>query len=346
MGDIIGPGRREGFARPRSQYQMISHFSPRQLPAFTKFVAIAIVGLGLGGLPLAAIAQDSSASSAEPAQQASTDPNAVVATVDGSPITEADLSFVAEELGQQLQNVSQDQIRAILVAQMIDMKLMAKAGREQGLESNELYKLWVNYLTDRAMRRIYASGSISLAVTDEAIKAEYDKEVAAMADEQEVKASHILVATEDDAKAIKAELEAGADFATLAKEKSTDSSAQQNGGELGYFKQADMVKPFADAAFAMEVGQLSDPVQSQFGWHIIKVEDKRVAPKPTLESMTDQISQQLYVAKYREVFDTLRAAATIDIPDATLKAQVDAQIAPQTASSSEQPSSEQPSSAQ
>jgi peptidyl-prolyl cis-trans isomerase C len=89
-----------------------------------------------------------------------------------------------------------------------------------------------------------------------------------------------------------------------------------------------MVKPFADAAFAMEVGAISDPVQTQFGWHIIKVEDRRPAAKPTLEQLTQQIGQQLYVQKYRQIFGDLRKTATIDIPDAALAEQVNLQLAP------------------
>ena len=116
--------------------------------------------------------------------------------------------------------------------------------------------------------------------------------------------------------------------AIFAKTKSIEPNAAQSGGDLGYFKRGVMVKPFADAVFAMQVGQISDPVQTQFGWHIIKVEDRRPAAKPTLEEMTQQIGQQLYVAKYRETFDALRKAATIDIPDAALAAQVDQQLGP------------------
>ena len=163
-------------------------------------------------------------------------------------------------------------------------------------------------------------------MTPDQIKAEYEKEVAAIPDEDEVHARHILVSSEDDAKAIKTQLDGGADFATLAKAKSIEPGAKDSGGDLGYFKAGQMVKPFADAAFAMKVGEISQPVQTQFGWHIIKVEDRRKAAKPTLQDMTQQISQTLYVAKYRELLQNLRAAAKIDIPDAALSQQVQAQL--------------------
>jgi len=301
---------------------MISTMQPATLRGLLK---ILVVAFGLAALPVAANAQDA-ASSAEPAP--APEPGAVIATVGGEPITEADLAFVAEDIGPDLNSIPQDQIRAVLLAQMIDLKLMAQAGHAQGVEDDELYKLRLGYLTDRALRRAYTTQAISGTITEDEIRAEYDRQVAAMPSEDEVHARHILVTTEDDAKAVKAELDAGADFATLAKEKSIEPNAKQSGGDLGYFTAARMVKPFADAAFAMEVGAVSEPVQTQFGWHVIKVEDRRPAAKPTLDQLAPQIGQQLYVQKYRAVFDELRKAATIDISDETLRQQVDAQLGP------------------
>jgi peptidyl-prolyl cis-trans isomerase C len=302
-------------ARHGAKHLMTLLYAPAKPPAFLKTLMLA---LSLAVAPLAALAQE----------QPAPGPDTVVATVGGEVITEADLAFAAEDIGADLNSIPQDQIRAVLLAQMIDLKLMSQAGHAAGLEEDELYKARLDYLTDRALRRAYTKTAISDTITPEEIKTEYDKQIAAIPTEDEVHARHILVTTEDDAKAIKAELDAGADFATLAKSKSIEPNAAQSGGDLGYFKRAVMVKPFADAAFAMEVGAISDPVQTQFGWHIIKVEDRRPAAKPTLEEMTPQIGQQLYVAKYRELFDQLRAAAAIDIPDATLADQVNQQFGP------------------
>ena len=117
-----------------------------------------------------------------------------------------------------------------------------------------------------------------------------------------------------------------ADFAALAKEKSIEPGAKTSGGDLGFFTQDKMVKPFADAAFALKVNEISQPVQTQFGWHVIQVLERRPAAKPTLEAMTQQIGQQLYVKKYREIFDNLRKASTIDIADPELKKQVETQL--------------------
>lgn len=313
---------------------MISKTLPVLLSGLSQSMRPVLLAFGLLALPLAAVAQD--ASSSQPAAS-SAEPSPLppqpkmgdtVATVGGEAITEADLAFAAEDLGQDLQQVPPDQIRAVLLSQMIDMKLMAQAGEKLGLSDDELFKLRLSYLTDRAMRRAYAKKAIGDTITPDMIKAEYDKQIAAIPAQDEVHARHILVNTEDDAKAIKAQLDGGADFATLAKDKSIDPSAKQNGGDLGFFTADKMVKPFADAAFAMKVNEISAPVQSQFGWHVIQVLERRPAPKPTLEELSGQISQQLYVQKYRELFGSLRSAATIDIPDAELKAAVEAQLGP------------------
>ena len=328
MGDTTrrAPSRAGRSTEPTSQ--MTSFSRPANLPSLLKSLALALV---LAIAPAAAHAQDSTASSSQPSQEQpppQPGPDTVVATVGGEPITEADLAFAAEDIGADLNQIPQDQIRAVLLAQMIDLKLMAQAGERQGLTDDQLFKLRLNYLTDRALRRAFSKVAISDTITPEAIKAEYDKQVAAIPNEEEIHARHILVSTEDDAKAIKAELDAGADFIELAKTKSIEPNAAQSGGDLGYFKRGVMVKPFGDAVFAMQVGEISNPVQTQFGWHIIKVEDRRPAAKPSLEEMTQQIGQQLYVAKYRALFDELRKAATIDIPDATLADQVNKQLGP------------------
>jgi peptidyl-prolyl cis-trans isomerase C len=301
---------------------MRSFFHPAELPTSLKSLALALL---LALVPAVVLAQDAT-TPAPPAEQAG--PGTIVATVGGEPITEADLAFAAEDIGADLNNIPPDQIRAVLLAQMIDLKLMAQAGDKAGMQDDELFKLRLEYLTDRALRRAYTRSAVSDTITPEAIEAEYQKQIAAIPNEDEVHARHILVSTEDDAKAIKAEIDAGADFIELAKAKSIEPNAAQSGGDLGYFKRGVMVKPFGDAAFAMTVGQISDPVQTQFGWHIIKVEDRRPAPKPSLEEMTQQIGQSLYVTKYRALFDELRKAVTIDIPDAALADQVNQQLGP------------------
>jgi len=314
---------------------MTSNVLPEKPFGLLKLLIPAVIALTIGALPLAATAADSS-SSAPAADAASSaapppapTPSSVVATVGNEQITEADLAFAYEDLGQQVQQIPPDQLRAVLLAQVIDLQLFAQAGHAANVENDDLYKLRLSYLVDRALRRAYTKSQISDTITQDQIKAEYDKQVAAMPTQDEVHARHILVSSEDDAKAIKAQLDAGADFTALAKEKSIEPGARDSGGDLGYFTADKMVKPFADAAFKLKVNEISQPIQTQFGWHVIQVLDRRPAAKPTLQDLTPQIAQQLYIQKYTAMFDALRAKTTITIPDPALKAQVDAQFGAQ-----------------
>ncbi|UXN74708.1 peptidylprolyl isomerase [Devosia sp. A8/3-2] len=224
-----------------------------------------------------------------------------------------------------------DQRRPFLLRVLIDMKVMAKAGRDAGMGDTPLFKQRSAYLEERALRRAYFADAIANSVTEEAVRAEYDKLVADFKPAEEIRASHIPVATEEEAKAIKAELDGGADFATIAKEKSIDPGAA-NGGDLGFFGKGMMVAPFEEAAYALtEIGRVSEPVQSQFGWHIIKLEEKRESAPPTFEQVASQLQQQLLMTTFDGTVAKLMEGVTIDIPDAALDAAVKAQSEPAAA---------------
>ena len=164
------------------------------------------------------------------------------------------------------------------------------------------------------------------AVTDEAMHKVYDEAVKTMSGEQEVHARHILVATEDEAKAIVAELKKGTDFAELAKQKSKDPGAAAEGGDLGYFGKDQMVPEFAEAAFKLNKGEVSEPVKTQFGWHIIKVEDKRTRAMPEFDKVKDQIAtfvarkaQTDFIAHLRETAKIERLDAPAPAPSAAAR---------------------------
>lgn len=281
-----------------------------------------VLALMLAGGALApALAQDAAPAAEAPAIT----PETVVATVGGEPITEADLSFAAEDLTQELGQMPPDQRRPFLLRVLIDMKVMAKAGRDAGMADTPLFQQRLNYLEERALRRAFFAETIANAVTEEAVRADYEEYVADFVPADEIRASHILVPTEDEAKAVKAELDGGADFATLAKEKSIDPGAA-NGGDLGFFGKGMMVAPFEAAAFAMtEIGQVSEPVQSQFGWHVIRLEEKRQSTPPAFEQVAGQLQQQLLMTTFDDTVAKLMEGVVIDIPDPALKAAVDAQ---------------------
>ena len=162
--------------------------------------------------------------------------------------------------------------------------LLSQAAEQQKLGDRDDVKHRIDFERNKVLMEALLQDAGQAAMTDEAMHKVYDEAVKQMGNEQEVHARHILVATEDEAKAIEAELKKGADFATLAKQKSKDPGAAE-GGDLGYFTKDQMVPEFAEVAFKLDKGQMSDPVKTQFGWHIIKVEDKRTKPTPTFDEV-------------------------------------------------------------
>ena len=247
--------------------------------------------------------------------------DAVVARVNGVDIKQSDLDFAASEVGPRLANYSPEDRRKVLLQYVIENELMAEAGQKDGLDKQATFPARVKYHDRRALRDAFFDVSIVGAVSDDNAKKIYDEKIATMKPQQEIHARHILVATEEEAKKVKERLKNGEDFATVAKEVSKDTGAE--GGDLGFFTRGQMLKPFEDAAFALDVGQISDPVQTQFGWHIIKVEEKRDQPLPTFDQVKDAIVAQLVQQKAQEVVTGLRDTAKIEVVDPALKKAMD-----------------------
>lgn len=296
---------------------------------FKTLAGMLVLGTALSVLPLAAQAQDAGAPATEaPAAPAPIDPTTVVATVGEMQITEADLGFAAEDLAQQLQQIPPEERRAFLLNVLIDMKVMAKAARDAGMNNEDLFKRRLGYLEDRTLRRDFFTQKVAAAITEDTVKAAYDQFVADFKPVEEVRARHILVATEEEAKAVKAELDGGKPFEVLAMEKTTDPSGKQNGGDLGFFQKGMMVPEFEAVAFTLEPGAVSDPVQSQFGWHIIKLEEKRMSAPPAIEQVAQQLSQQVMMKAFDDTMATLKADLPVNIPDAALAEAVKRQAEP------------------
>jgi peptidyl-prolyl cis-trans isomerase C len=247
----------------------------------------------------------------------------VVATINGQTVTEADLALAESELGPQFARMPEDQRRAAALSAVIDVRLFAAEAEKQGIADSEDFQRRAEFLRQRALHSAYIDGNVVEAITEDEVRARYDEEIAKIEPKEEVHARHILVETEDEAKEVIAQLEAGGDFAEIAKEKSKDGAAAQ-GGDLGYFTAEAMMPEFGQAAFAMEPGtHSSEPVQTQFGWHVIKVEDKRMQPPPAFEQVGEQIRSILIRDKYMAELASLRNGAEIDIPNEELKATVD-----------------------
>jgi peptidyl-prolyl cis-trans isomerase C len=256
------------------------------------------------------------------AQDAAAD--AVVAKVGAIEIHESELNFAIAGLDPQLANLPDDQKRVAALSSIIDVKLLAADAGKEGLQDSADFKQRLAFLTDRELHNAYFKKHVVDAVTPEEVKARYEKEVAALTPEDEIRARHILVKTEEEAKAVIAELDAGKDFVEIAKAKSTDPNKSE-GGDLGYFAKGRMVPEFEAAAFALEKGTYSkEPVKSQFGFHVIKIEDKRKQQPPALDQVEAQVRQLVMRDKYLELLEKAKAEAPVDIKDAALKTAYDA----------------------
>jgi peptidyl-prolyl cis-trans isomerase C len=237
--------------------------------------------------------------------------DAVVARVNGVDIRQSDLAFAEEEIGGNMPTIPPEQKRDYLVNYLVDVIVLSQAAEKQKLADRADVKRRLAFDHNRLLMEALLQDAGKASLSDDAERKVYEEAVKQVKNEEEVHARHILVPTEDEAKAILAQLKGGADFATLAKEKSKDPGAAE-GGDLGYFTKEQMVPEFAEVAFKLGKGQLSDPVKTQFGWHVIKVEDKRIRPTPTFEQVKPQIENYVAHRAQAELVENLRKSATVE----------------------------------
>ncbi len=236
----------------------------------------------------------------------------VVATVDGQPIHLSDLNQAAQILPPQLREIPPQTLFPMLLDQQIDRKALVIEARKTGLDKDPVVQRQIALAVDTTLQNALLQRQVAPSVSEEAVRARYDKELAGKPGEPEVHARHILVPTEEEAKKVIAELKKGGDFAALAKQYSKDPGASQ-GGDLGWFKKDEMVPAFADAAFAMKPGDISDkPIKTEFGWHVIKVEDKRQAPPPSFDQAKDGLRQKLIQEGVQKVVQQARADIKVE----------------------------------
>ena len=268
--------------------------------------ALLTAGLAVTGLPLhAAFAQDTAAAEEEAAGEP-------VAVVNGKEITQTDLMAFIQQLPPQLQGQAQ-LLMPQIVDQLVNNALSTQAGRAAGLADDAEVQRRVQKIEDLIVGQIYLQRAMDERITDDKVDAAYQQYLEDNPPQRQLKARHILVETEDEAKEVIAALDGGADFAELAKEKSTGPSGA-NGGELPPFSEGEMVPAFSDAAFAMEVGTYSkEPVKTQFGYHVIKLEDSTMTEPPTKEEVEGELRDQLAQEAVEEVYADLREGADIKV---------------------------------
>jgi peptidyl-prolyl cis-trans isomerase C len=236
----------------------------------------------------------------------------LIAKVNGVEIHQSDLSMAEEDLGQNAPPMPDDQKKDYLIAYLTDIILAAKAAEGMKIPDQKDFKSRLAYNRNKLLMETVLQSEGKAAITDQAMRKVYDEAVKQMAGESEVRARHILVATEPEANAILAEIKKGTDFAELARQKSKDPGAAAEGGDLGYFSKEQMVPEFAEVAFKLDKGQLSDPVKTQFGWHIIKVEDKRTKPAPDFAQVKDQVETFVMRKAQADFITKLRDGAKIE----------------------------------
>jgi len=251
------------------------------------------------------------------------DANPVLAKVNGAEIRKSDVALAQEELGPSLAQMDPSAREDNVLSFLIDMKIVSKAAEDKKVQDSEEFKKRMAFARNRLLMDSLLASEGKAASTDDAMKKVYEEASKQISGEQEVHARHILVETEDEAKAVKAELDKGADFGELAKKKSKDPGAS-DGGDLGFFTKDQMVPEFANVAFTMEPGKISDPVKSQFGWHVIKVEEKRSRKAPDFEQVRSQVETYVTRKAQADYVGKLREATKIERMDKPADAKTDA----------------------
>ncbi len=249
---------------------------------------------------------------AAPVPNAFSQERILVAKLNGEDIYLDEVLRLVEKLPEEIRQQPLETYFDRLIDDIVDSRLAAAAGNEAGLTNDERVIEQMSIAAQRVLAEAWINSELRKSITDEAVQQAYDIFVADEQSRHEVRARHILVKEKAEAEAVIAELQGGADFAELAKKRSTGPSGP-NGGDLGYFPRGAMVPAFENAAFALEAGSFTQtPVQTQFGWHIILVEEKRIAEAPTIEELAPQLRQNLISQNLGRLLDSLRTNASIE----------------------------------
>ena len=242
----------------------------------------------------------------------------IVATVNGEPVYLSEISDFWQS-NNQLKSAPLELVYRDIMNAVLEEKALSAQARRDGLEKSKEYQADLEKIKEQVLIASYIKKKLDDMMTDEALKAEYDKFVAQNPTEDEVQASHILVDSEDVAKKIIDEIKKGADFAEMAAKHSIDSNGK-TGGKLDYFKKGDMVPEFANAVFAMNVGDVTDkPIKTMFGWHVVKVTDRRKSAAPSFEQVKDYLKMKLSEELYPSIIKQAKENAGIIFMPAAYK---------------------------
>ena len=237
-------------------------------------------------------------------------PQNTVVTVNGMAITYDDISMAENELMGLVGQLPERQRFETLVSFMVERLLAANAARAAGLENSAEVEKQISFLKQKALQDVYVGQLLMERVNEASVTAYYQENIVDGPKQEEVRARHILVDSREEAEAVIAAVKNGGDFIELAKKRSKGPSGA-GGGDLGYFDRDAMVAPFSEAAFKLKKGKISAPVKTQFGWHVIKLEDRRTKPTPALDDVRDQIYQILISEARRGIYEEMRQGADV-----------------------------------
>lgn len=284
----------------------------------TAYAAVIAVSMAFGAVSVPAVAAAASA-------------DAVVAVVNGKEIKRSDVVALQQSMPQ-LRQVPLEMVYDQILDHLINSQLLVAEARKAKVQDDPKVKERLQQMENQLLQQAYLQQKVEPQLTEEALKKRYDEMVKNAPAKEEVHARHILLASEDEAKKAIADIQGGKSFEEVAKEKSTGPSAE-TGGDLGYFSKDEMVPEFAEAAFAMKPGDISkEPVKTQFGWHVIKVEDRRTGEPPAYDEVKEELKEQVGDELIQKVVQDLRAKADVKItkpePAAAAPAQPSAPATP------------------
>lgn len=236
----------------------------------------------------------------------------VVARVDGTPIHLSELEEAVRGLPEQFRAMPPQVLYPVMLDQLITQRVLVNAARKLNLQDTPEVRARIRRAEEEALQQALLAREIGPLLTEQALRARYEQDIVSKPQEAEVRARHILVQTETEARQAITALQGGADFATLARERSRGPGAAE-GGDLGFFKREEMPEAFAAAAFALEPGQFTTtPVRTQFGWHVIKLEERREEPRPSFEQAEEGLRRAIIEEAATRVVERLRAEASVE----------------------------------
>jgi peptidyl-prolyl cis-trans isomerase C len=245
--------------------------------------------------------------------------------VNGVDIKQSDLALADEDVGADMQNTSPEAKREHLISYLSDIIMVTQAAEKKNLGDNPDFKRRLAFLRNKLLMGFGLQEEAKSAITDEALHQTYDEAVKSQGGQEEVRARHILVEGKDKAREIFEKIAHGSDFAQLAKQHSRDPGSKDQGGELGFFKRGQMVPQFEDAAFKLKKGEVSEPFESQFGWHVVRVDDRRQRAAPPFEAVKDRVVATMIHQKAQQIAADLRGKAQIEYIDPEIKRSIESE---------------------